>query len=125
MLTEAVRLPGAPGVNVTLAVHIASGATEFPHVLVTEKSPAFVPDTTMLVMVKVAVPVLVRLTVCAALVVPTDWLVKVTLRLLIEMPAMEMDALPEQEADKRARTTQAAARIATIARRGCDGFLFI
>ena len=34
MLTEAVRLPLAEGVNVTLIVQLAPAATELPHVLV-------------------------------------------------------------------------------------------
>jgi hypothetical protein len=34
MLTEAVRLPLAKGVNVTLMVQLPPAATELPHVLV-------------------------------------------------------------------------------------------
>ena len=34
MLTEAVRLPGAEGVNVTLIVQLPPAATKLPHVLV-------------------------------------------------------------------------------------------
>jgi hypothetical protein len=34
MLTEAVRLPLAAGLNVTLIVQLALAATELPHVLV-------------------------------------------------------------------------------------------
>ena len=34
MLSEAVRLPVAAGVNVTLMVHLALAATELPQVLV-------------------------------------------------------------------------------------------
>jgi hypothetical protein len=76
MLTEAVRLPLADGVNVTLIGQLPSAATELPQVLVSEKSLAFVPVTVMLVMPKAPLPVLLRVTVCAALVVPTGWLPK-------------------------------------------------
>jgi len=76
MLTEAVRLPLADGVNVTLIGQLPSAATELPQVLLSEKSLAFVPVTVMLVMLKGALPVLLRVTVCAPLVVPTGWLPK-------------------------------------------------
>ena len=79
MLTAAVRLPGAVGVNVTLIVQLPPAVTELPHVLAWAKSPAFVPVTARLVMLKLAFPVLFRVTVCAVLVVPTDWLPKVRL----------------------------------------------
>jgi hypothetical protein len=77
MLTEAVRLPRATGVNVTLIVQLPFTATEVPHVLVTPKLPASVPVAPMLVMAKLVFPVLVRVTDCAALVVPGFGLVKV------------------------------------------------
>jgi hypothetical protein len=67
MLTEAVRLPTATGVNVTLIVQVPPAATELPHVLVTGKSPGSVPVVPRLVIAKLAFPVLVRVTVCAAL----------------------------------------------------------
>ena len=63
MLTEAVRLPLAAGVNVTLMVQLAPAATELPHVLVWAKSLALVPVKARLVMLKAAVPVLLRVTV--------------------------------------------------------------
>ncbi len=47
MLTEAVRVPVAEGVKVTLIVQLAPAATELPHVLVCAKSPALVPVTAM------------------------------------------------------------------------------
>jgi hypothetical protein len=77
MLTEAVRAPVAAGVNVTLIVQLPLAATELPQVLVTAKSPGSVPVVPTLVIVKLAFPVLVRVTDCAALVVPRFWLVKV------------------------------------------------
>ncbi len=60
ILIEAVRLPEAVGVNVTLIGQVPFAANEPPHVLVWAKSPALVPATEMLVSVKVAFPVLVR-----------------------------------------------------------------
>jgi hypothetical protein len=75
-LSEAERLPLAAGVNVTLIVQLPFAATELPHALVCAKSPAFVPVTEMLVRVKLAFPVLVRVTDWAGLATPTDWLPK-------------------------------------------------
>ena len=49
ILIEAVRLPEAVGVNVTLIVQVAFAATTLPQVLVWAKSPALVPVTEMLV----------------------------------------------------------------------------
>ena len=66
--SEAVRVPRAEGVNITAIAQLAPAATELPHVLVCAKSPALVPVTAMLVMLKVALPVLLRVTVCAVLV---------------------------------------------------------
>jgi hypothetical protein len=71
MVTEAVRVPAAAGVKVTLTVQLPPNATELPQVLVWLKSLAFVPVTEMLVMLKVAFPVFVRTTAWAALVVAT------------------------------------------------------
>jgi hypothetical protein len=63
MLTEAARLPEAEGVNVTVIVQVPPlAATELPQLLVSPKSPALVPVTEMLVMVKLALPVFVRVT---------------------------------------------------------------
>ena len=71
IVTEAVRLPGAIGVKVTLMEQLAPAATELPHVLLdNEKSPVFVPVTATLEIFSVAVPVLLRVTGCAALGVP-------------------------------------------------------
>jgi len=60
-------LPVAVGVKVTLMEQLAPAATEAPQVLVW----AYCALATMLVMVRAAVPPLVRVTVCAALVVLT------------------------------------------------------
>ena len=63
ILSEAVRLALAEGVKVTLMVQLPPAATELPQVLVWAKSLALVPVTVTLVMVNVALPVLVRVTV--------------------------------------------------------------
>jgi len=62
IFTEAVRLPIPEGVKVTLAVQLAPGATELPHVLLREKSAALGPVTRTLVIFKVALPLLVKVT---------------------------------------------------------------
>jgi hypothetical protein len=63
-----------------------------------------------------SLPLLVRMTVCAALVVPTDCLPNLTVVELTEMPAVETGTSavlppPPQDADKKAITMQAVARI--------------
>jgi hypothetical protein len=63
MLTEAERLPLAVGVKVTLIVQLLLAATELPQVLVWAKSLALAPVIARLVMLKAAVPVLLRVTV--------------------------------------------------------------
>jgi hypothetical protein len=63
MLTEAVRLPVAAGVKVTVMAQLPPAATELPHVLVWAKSLALVPVNTRLVMLKAALPVLLRVRV--------------------------------------------------------------
>ena len=90
MFKEAVRLPAAVGVNVTLIVQLPLAASELPHVVVSAKSPGLAPVNAMLLMVKVAFPVLFSVTVWAALVVPTFWLLKV--RLVVE--TLAVGALP-------------------------------
>ena len=72
--TEPVRVPAAVGVNFTVTVHDAPAAIDEPQVFVCEKSPvAATPET-----VAAAVPVLVTVTACVALVVPTVWLPNVS-----------------------------------------------
>lgn len=66
-----LRVPAAAGVNVTLRVQLAPTANDVPQLLVCEKSPAFVPDIVILVMVRVAVPVFDSVTARAVLLVPT------------------------------------------------------
>src|SRR6266550_3289655 len=80
--TLAARLPLALGVKVALIVQLAPTATVFGlsgQVLVWAKSPALVPPTATLLIVRAAVPLLVTVTVCAPLVVLTAWLPKGTL----------------------------------------------
>src|SRR5437899_956036 len=81
MLTVAARAPVAAGANVTVKVQLAKGAIgppasgqgAAPEPATATKSPGFVPARTMLVMLRVAVPLLVRVTVCAGLLVLTRW----------------------------------------------------
>jgi hypothetical protein len=77
--TLAVRVPAAVGVNVTLMLHVALAFTLLPQVLVWAKSPLLVPVMAMLVSERAAEPLLVKVTLCAALVVFTVWLAKVKL----------------------------------------------
>jgi hypothetical protein len=80
--TLALRVPVAVGVKVTLIVQFdpaASVLDPLGHVLVCAKSPLLVPVKPMLLMVKAALPLLVNVTVWAALVVLTCWLPKLKL----------------------------------------------
>ena len=72
IVSEPVRLPSAVGLNVTLIVQLAPAATEPPQVLVSAKSPL----DDMVLIASGAVPVLLRVTACAALVVLISWLPK-------------------------------------------------
>jgi hypothetical protein len=87
METEAVRVPLAAGVKVTLMVQLAPAATLDPQELVWANAPAFVPVTLMLEMVKAALPVLLTVTAWAVLVVERDWLPNARLRGETLMPA--------------------------------------
>jgi hypothetical protein len=71
MLRAALRVPVAGGVKVTLIVQLAPAATELPQLLLCAKLLALVPVIASLVMLKVALPMFFRVTVCAKLVVPT------------------------------------------------------
>lgn len=73
-----LRMPVAVGVNVTPIAQLLPGASVVPHVVLagsTAKSPLAI----IVVMVKVAVPELVTLTVLAPLDVPRTCLLKVKL----------------------------------------------
>jgi hypothetical protein len=74
MTSVALRAPAAVAVKVMLIVQDALTASVMEPVgqlLVWAKSPGFVPLSAMLLMLSGAVPVLVSVIVCAALVVPT------------------------------------------------------
>jgi hypothetical protein len=64
ILTVAVRVPAAVGVNVTLIVQLLLAATELPQVVVSGKSLGLAPVTTKLVMPKSVLPLFVKATVC-------------------------------------------------------------
>ena len=68
----ALRVPDADGVNVTLMLQLPPAATLEPQLLVSAKSEALLPVSVTLVRVSVAEPVLVSVTVWAALAVFTS-----------------------------------------------------
>ncbi len=70
MLRVAFRLPPAVGVILTLIEQLAPAANEAPQVVVSLKSPEFVPVMEIPLIVRVSVPVFVSVTVCAAVEVP-------------------------------------------------------
>ena len=72
MVTTPVADPDVVGLNVTEIVHFLPANTMLPHVLVSANGPV----TVIPLMDNVAVPVLVRMTFLAALVVPTATLPK-------------------------------------------------
>jgi hypothetical protein len=77
MAIEPARAPLAVGSKVTEMVQLAAAARVVPQVLVWAKLEALVPATLMPVMFMEPVPVLVRVTVWAAVVVPTTcWVEK-------------------------------------------------
>jgi len=75
MVSKPVLLPVAVGVKVTLMAQLAPGANPAPQVLSCAKSPV----TVIPAIVKAAVPVLLIVIVCGALVDPSAWLVNVKL----------------------------------------------
>ncbi len=68
--SAAVRVPGAVGLNRTLILQLAPTAREVPQPVFSEKLLALVPVMAMLLIVNLAVPVFLSVTVLAALVVP-------------------------------------------------------
>ena len=72
-ISEALRLPVAEGVNVTLTVQVPLGVTVAPVQVsaLLANSLAFVPPTVTVEIMRFAVPVLVTVTALAAVVVPT------------------------------------------------------
>src|SRR2546425_5073760 len=84
MFTVAARTPVAAGVKLTLIVQLAPGATEPAPVgqvlpAAKAKSAACAPVVGMMVRLSGAPPLLVSVTFCAALVVPTRCLPKALL----------------------------------------------
>jgi hypothetical protein len=79
--SEALRAPVALGVKVTLTVQVLLGVTValVQVSVLLAKSPGLVPVRVTLVMVRLAVPLLVTVTDCAALVALISWLPKLTL----------------------------------------------
>jgi hypothetical protein len=73
------RIPAALGVKVTLTVQLDPAATPEPQLFVCAKSPLLVPVIETLEMLTVVLPGLDSVTLCAELVVPTAWPVKVKL----------------------------------------------
>ena len=71
--SEALRLPTAGGINVTLTVQVLLGVTVAPVQVsaLLAKSLGFVPPRAAVEMLRLLVPVLVTVTVWAALVVLT------------------------------------------------------
>src|SRR2546428_12903813 len=79
MFTAAARAPGAAGVKLTPIVQLAPGATEPAPVgqglpAAKAKSAACAPVMAMLVRVSGAASLVVSVTFCPTLVVPTRWL---------------------------------------------------
>src|SRR5439155_5732530 len=70
MVKAPERLPPPVGVKVTLMVQLAPAARLEPQVLVSAKSAASAPETAMLEIARLALPVLVSLTLWAELAVP-------------------------------------------------------
>ncbi len=93
--SAAVRDPLAAGVKDTTIVQLAPAATELPQLLFWTKSLALVPVKARLVILKVAVPVLVRVTHWDVLVTSTGWLEKA--RLVGERVAGPVAAVPVPE----------------------------
>ena len=72
-------VPAAVGVNVTATVQVAVAATGFEvEQVVPDVAMAKGPVTPTAVKVRLALPVLVSVTVCAALLVPDNWAAKVS-----------------------------------------------
>ena len=69
-LSDAVRVPLAVGLKVTLMLQVVPAANELPQVWVCQKSPALAPVMVIPLIVKLVVPTLVSVTVFAGLVVP-------------------------------------------------------
>lgn len=92
MVSEALREPAAEGVNVTIMVQLPPAPTPLPQLFVWAKSPAFAPLSAILDIFREVLPVFVRVTLCAALVVPVlSW---VNVRLLGARPTTGWSPVP-------------------------------
>src|SRR2546427_7267990 len=81
MVMAPARVPMAVGAKLTLIVQLAFAATLPPFAQVVPGAGTKSPLETTLVMVNVALPMLVSVAVCGALIVPSGWAVaKVRLR---------------------------------------------
>ena len=72
-VTAPVRVPIAAGANFTVITQLAPDARELGHVLVLIKSPV----ATATILERLPLPMLVTVAVCAELVDPTSWRLKV------------------------------------------------
>ena len=114
-LSVTVRLaasaPRTVGVYVILMKHLAFGAMLAGQLLVSAKSPAFVPVIVILETLRLVVPVLVSVTLFTALVVLITWLLNASE--VAERPAPGLMA-PPQKVGKTANPIMVARRIAVF-----------
>jgi hypothetical protein len=104
--------------NVTLMVQDLPAANELPQLLLSAKLLALVPQIVTVAMLKVALPVFFRVTVFAALVLPTVWLPKARLvgeRLATGL-AVAADKLTVQGGKKTSSVVMTARRIVRFTR---------
>lgn len=79
MAIAAVRVPDAVGAKSPWIAQLPPAAMFAPQLFVNRNDDALAPVTVMLVIERAVPPVLVSVTCCVALVVPTAWLAKVRL----------------------------------------------
>ena len=118
MLSDAERLPLAVGVKVTLIVQHRPVPSELPQVLAWAKSPALVPVIARLLMFRSRLPITFRLTVRAALLVPTGWFPKERLvreRVTSASAVCVKEKPTLQGAEKMASAAMAARRAVRVA----------
>src|SRR5262249_48150563 len=70
IVIEAERMPTAVGMNLTVSEQVAPPTRDVPQLLVSLKSPGLAPFTTMLEIVRRALPEFVSVTTCGLLIVP-------------------------------------------------------
>ena len=80
--SEPLKLPVAEGVNVTAIVQLVPGASVEPHAVVSAKSLGFIPVRVMPEIMSEALPPLLSVNVCVALVVP-----------LVTLPKLAVDGV--------------------------------